>query len=115
MCQPDDVQGAAESPDARPFSSSRKKCRPAASLQDRDRESIFRSVHDELCEGVRRAGDELLAKIAVHSGVREHEARAAAVRRERRLDRANDLRCSPVGVLGSFRLNIARRVATLDP
>jgi hypothetical protein len=39
---------------------------------------IFRSVHDELCADVRRAGDELLAKIAVHSGVREHEARAAA-------------------------------------
>ena len=48
------------------------------SLHDRDRESIFRSVHDELCEEVRRAGDELLAKIAVHSGVREHEARAAS-------------------------------------
>jgi len=46
--------------------------------QDRDRETIFRSVHDELCEEVRRAGDELLAKIAVHSGVREHEGRAAS-------------------------------------
>ena len=45
---------------------------------DRDRETIFRSVHDEICEEVRRAGDELLAKIAVHSGVREHEGRAAS-------------------------------------
>jgi hypothetical protein len=45
------------------------------SEDDRGREAIFRSVHDELCEEIRRAGDDLLAKIAVHSGVGEHERR----------------------------------------
>ena len=45
------------------------------SERDRDRVAIFRSVHDELCEEIRRAGDDLLDKIAVHSGVREHERR----------------------------------------
>ena len=51
--------------------------------QDRDRESIFRSVHDDLGAEIRRAGDELLAQIAAHSGVLEHEnrARSAAMRR----------------------------------
>ncbi len=44
---------------------------------DRDRVSIFRSVHDELSDEVRRAGEELLAKISVHSGVLEHENRVA--------------------------------------
>jgi hypothetical protein len=45
------------------------------SEQDRDRTAIFQSVHDELCGEIRRAGDDLLAKIAVHSGVLEHERR----------------------------------------
>ena len=44
---------------------------------DRDRTSIFRSVHDDLCDEICRGGDDLLAKIAVHSGVQEHENRAA--------------------------------------
>jgi len=48
--------------------------------RDRDRTAIFRSVHDDLCGEIRRAGDELLAKIAVHSGVAEHEQRAAKTR-----------------------------------
>lgn len=43
--------------------------------EDRDRETIFRSVHDDLCDSIHAAGDELLEKIAAHSGVREHEAR----------------------------------------
>lgn len=45
--------------------------------RDRDRVSIFRSVHDDLCQEIRRAGDELLTKVALHSGVLEHEGRAA--------------------------------------
>jgi len=50
------------------------------SEQDRDRIAIFRSVHDELCEEIRAAGDDLLAKIAVHSGVLEHERRGRVPR-----------------------------------
>jgi len=42
---------------------------------DRDRETIFREVHDELMAATAAARDELLAKIACHSGVLEHEAR----------------------------------------
>jgi hypothetical protein len=45
------------------------------SERDRDRVSIFRSVHDELIAGIRHAGDELQAKIASHDGVLEHERR----------------------------------------
>lgn len=44
---------------------------------DRDRQTIYRSVHDELIETIRAAGDELLTKIAVHSGALEHEARTS--------------------------------------
>ena len=44
---------------------------------DRDRAAIFRSVHDELIEQLRLAGDELLEKVAVHSGVAEHESRVS--------------------------------------
>ncbi len=44
---------------------------------DRDRESIFRSVHDDLCADIQRSAHELLARIAEHSGVREHENRLA--------------------------------------
>ena len=43
--------------------------------RDRDRVSIFRSVHRDLIDEIRHAGDELLEKIAAHSGVREHERR----------------------------------------
>jgi hypothetical protein len=42
---------------------------------DRGRERIFREVHDELMAATAAARDELLAKIACHSGVLEHEAR----------------------------------------
>lgn len=42
---------------------------------DRDRDTIFREVHDELMTSTAAARDELLAKIACHSGVLEHEAR----------------------------------------
>ena len=44
--------------------------------RDRDRETIFREVHDELTAATASARDELLAKIACHSGVVEHEARS---------------------------------------
>ncbi|MGH8583899.1 MAG: hypothetical protein ACREWG_14185, partial [Gammaproteobacteria bacterium] len=44
---------------------------------DRDRVSIFCSVHDDLIDDTRRACDELLRKIASHTGVLEHEIRAA--------------------------------------
>ena len=43
---------------------------------DRDRESIFREVHEELMAATAAARDELLAKIACHGGVVEHEARS---------------------------------------
>lgn len=42
---------------------------------DRDRTKIFGDVHDELAARCARDRDELLAKIAMHDGVREHEAR----------------------------------------
>jgi hypothetical protein len=42
---------------------------------DRDRMTIFRDVHDELAARLADARDELLAKIACHGGVLEHEAR----------------------------------------
>jgi len=45
--------------------------------QDRDRVTIFRTVHEDVIQDVRRAGEELLAKVAVHSGVLEHEQRLA--------------------------------------
>lgn len=44
---------------------------------DRDRTTIFRSVHDDLASEINRAGDDLLSRIARHSGVLEHEARIA--------------------------------------
>lgn len=43
---------------------------------DRDRTTIFREVHDELMASTAAARDELLAKVACHSGVLEHEARS---------------------------------------
>ena len=42
---------------------------------DRDRERIFRDLHEELMAATAAARDELLAKIACHGGVLEHEAR----------------------------------------
>lgn len=42
---------------------------------DRERTTIFRDVHDDLATRAARDRDELLAKIAAHEGVREHEAR----------------------------------------
>jgi len=42
---------------------------------DRDRDTIFREVHEELMAATANARDELLAKIACHRGVAEHEAR----------------------------------------
>lgn len=42
---------------------------------DRDRETIFRAVHDELMAATAAARDELLAKIACHGAVLEHEGR----------------------------------------
>ena len=42
---------------------------------DRDRETIFSSLHHELSCTVRSAGDELLKKIAQHPGVLQHQAR----------------------------------------
>jgi hypothetical protein len=47
------------------------------SHEDRDRISIFRAIHDELCDEIQLAGEGLLAKIAAHSGVVEHENRTA--------------------------------------
>ncbi|HEX9984460.1 MAG TPA: hypothetical protein VGF69_14455 [Thermoanaerobaculia bacterium] len=47
---------------------------------DRDRETIFRAVHEELMAATAAARDELLAKIACHSGVAEHEGRAGSSR-----------------------------------
>lgn len=43
---------------------------------DRDRNTIFCEVHEELIRGTAAARDELLAKVACHAGVLEHEARA---------------------------------------
>jgi hypothetical protein len=48
--------------------------------RDRDRESIFRALHNNLAVSVRSAGEELLRKIAVHPGVCQHEARGGARR-----------------------------------
>jgi hypothetical protein len=45
--------------------------------RDRDRDTIFRELHDELMASTAAARDELLAKIACHTGVLEHEARRA--------------------------------------
>jgi hypothetical protein len=42
---------------------------------DRDRVEIFRGLHADLADAVLREGDELLAKIAVHPAVLEHDAR----------------------------------------
>ena len=47
------------------------------SERDRDRITIFRELHDELAAHVAGSRDELLAKIACHSGVLEHEGRDA--------------------------------------
>ena len=49
--------------------------------RDRDRESIFRSVHDDLIDEIRGAGDALLEKINAHLGVLEHENRVASQRK----------------------------------
>lgn len=43
---------------------------------DRDRETIFREVHEELMTSTAAARDELLAQIACHAAVLEHEARS---------------------------------------
>ncbi|HEX8254059.1 MAG TPA: hypothetical protein VF846_13010 [Thermoanaerobaculia bacterium] len=43
--------------------------------EDRDRMTIFRDVHDQLASNLATMRDELLGKIACHSGVLEHEAR----------------------------------------
>ncbi|HYO78400.1 MAG TPA: hypothetical protein VE010_18215 [Thermoanaerobaculia bacterium] len=43
--------------------------------EDRDRMTIFRDVHDELASSLATMRDELLEKIACHSGVLEHDAR----------------------------------------
>ncbi|HYC92012.1 MAG TPA: hypothetical protein VEO54_22560 [Thermoanaerobaculia bacterium] len=43
--------------------------------RDRDRDTIFREVHEELMAATAAARDELLAQIACHGGVLEHEAR----------------------------------------
>lgn len=45
------------------------------SERDRDRVAIFHEVHEELLRNVAAARDELLAKIACHAAVLEHEAR----------------------------------------
>jgi hypothetical protein len=46
------------------------------SESDRDRDTIFRQVHEESMAATAAARDELLAKIACHGGVLEHEARS---------------------------------------
>jgi hypothetical protein len=43
--------------------------------RDRDRDTIFRELHDELMAATASTRDELLAKIACHGAVLEHEAR----------------------------------------
>ncbi|HEY0157016.1 MAG TPA: hypothetical protein VGF28_06945 [Thermoanaerobaculia bacterium] len=43
---------------------------------DRDRDTIFREVHEELLAATAAARDELLANIACHGAVVEHEARS---------------------------------------
>jgi len=44
---------------------------------DRDRATIFHAVHQNLIEDLGRAETELLSRLAVHSGVVEHEERVA--------------------------------------
>lgn len=48
--------------------------------RDRDRITIFTAVHDELIAATAAARDELLAQIACHSAVAEHEARSTSGR-----------------------------------
>jgi hypothetical protein len=43
---------------------------------DRDRDTIFREVHEELMSATAVARDELLSKIGCHAAVLEHEARS---------------------------------------
>jgi GAF domain len=45
--------------------------------RDRDRKTIFRSLHRDLARTIEAAGDELLRKIADHGGVLQHQAREA--------------------------------------
>jgi peptidoglycan/xylan/chitin deacetylase (PgdA/CDA1 family) len=47
---------------------------------DRDRVTIFRDVHEQLLANVAAARDELLAQIACHTGVLEHDARTRGER-----------------------------------
>jgi hypothetical protein len=44
---------------------------------DRDRETIFATLHSNLARTVESAGDELLRRIAEHRGVLQHQARGA--------------------------------------
>jgi len=44
---------------------------------DRDRETIYRTLHSDLARTVESAGDELLRRIAEHRGVLQHRARGA--------------------------------------
>jgi hypothetical protein len=44
---------------------------------DRDRKTIFTSLHRDLARTVESAGDELLRRIAEHGGVLQHQAREA--------------------------------------
>jgi len=44
---------------------------------DRDRETIFGTLHSNLVRTVESAGDELLRRIAEHRGVLQHQARGA--------------------------------------
>jgi hypothetical protein len=44
---------------------------------DRDRETIFGTLHSNLARTVESAGDELLRRIAEHRGVLQHQARGA--------------------------------------
>jgi peptidoglycan/xylan/chitin deacetylase (PgdA/CDA1 family) len=48
--------------------------------RDRDRETIFAQVHHDLARSIACAHTELMAKVADHSGVREHEARTQQFR-----------------------------------
>lgn len=48
--------------------------------RDRDRMTIFHELHDDLIAATAAARDELLAKIACHSGVAEHQARGGGSR-----------------------------------
>jgi hypothetical protein len=50
---------------------------------DRDREAIFEEVHTALAREIEDAGRDLLDKIARHTGVVEHTARATRVRSDR--------------------------------